>query len=238
MVLKDGQYILRLPKSLSSEIGQQHVQRFHSLTEIFTRSDKALEDLYTSHIESTFSSYQASNPQHSLGALLLEPILLGAGGMQFVDPLFQKALITAARSSSALPAPIPVIYDEIFVGLHRLGMGVTSPGSQLLGHKPDIACYAKNLTGGLVPLAVTLTKESVFGVFEGEGKKEALLHGHSYTAHPVGCEVGRKSLELYEGLVDKEMKRSEKSGETRRHSMPGSVGSVWDEDVSPIALAG
>lgn len=58
-----------------------------------------------------------------------------------------------------------------------------------LGVKPDIACYAKLLTAGLMPMSVTLASEEVFGAFAGDSKAQALLHGHSYTAHPMGCQV-------------------------------------------------
>lgn len=57
--------------------------------------------------------------------------------------------------------------------------------------------YAKLLTGGMIPLAVTLATPEVFTAFEGDSKLDALLHGHSYTAHAVGCQVATTSLELY-----------------------------------------
>ena len=57
------------------------------------------------------------------------------------------------------------------------------------GCAPDISCYAKLLTGGLVPLAITASTEDVFDAFRGPTKTHALLHGHSYTAYPVGCAV-------------------------------------------------
>jgi bifunctional dethiobiotin synthetase / adenosylmethionine---8-amino-7-oxononanoate aminotransferase len=64
-----------------------------------------------------------------------------------------------------------------------------------------VSVYAKVLTGGLVPLAVTLASDDVFRAFEGTSKAEALLHGHSYSAYPVGCEVANAALDLYERLV-------------------------------------
>ena len=62
---------------------------------------------------------------------------------------------------------IPVIVDEIFTGLWRLGY---ISGAKMLGIEPDIACYGKLLTGGLVPLGVTLASEDVFDAFEGDSK--------------------------------------------------------------------
>jgi len=133
----------------------------------------------------------------TLGALVLEPLVLGAGGMVFVDPLFQRVLVDSARALG-----LPVVFDEVFAGLWRLGVrsaaSLLGPGP---GAHPDIAVYAKALTGGLVPLAATLASEDVFRAFEGGSKEEALLHGHSYSAYAVGCEVANVALERLERIA-------------------------------------
>lgn len=69
-------------------------------------------------------------------------------------------------------------------------------GAHVLGITPDIACYAKLLTAGVAPLAVTLTREEVFDAFKGPSKIQALLHGHSYTAYPLGCAAALASLQV------------------------------------------
>lgn len=124
-----------------------------------------------------------------LGALLIEPVLLGAGGMHLVDPAYQRALAAICRERR-----IPVVYDEVFTGFWRLGR---ESAADILGVKPDIASYAKLLTGGVIPLAVTLATDDVFRAFLGDSKREALLHGHSYTAHPVGCAAAVEALAKY-----------------------------------------
>eukprot|EP00879_Flechtneria_rotunda_P032520 GHRR01035738.1.p1 GENE.GHRR01035738.1~~GHRR01035738.1.p1 ORF type:complete len:302 (+),score=128.63 GHRR01035738.1:254-1159(+) len=106
--------------------------------------------------------------------------------MLLVDPLFQSILVQVAKQRR-----IPVVYDEVFTGCWRLG---TPTAGQLLHQEPDIACYAKLLTGGVAPLAVTLATEAVFNAFKGPSKVEALLHGHSYTAYPLGCAAALASL--------------------------------------------
>lgn len=85
-----------------------------------------------------------------------------------------------------------MIADEVFAGLWRLG--VESAAVDLLGIKPDIGCFAKLLTAGIVPLSLTLATEEVFNAFKGDSKALALLHGHSYTAHPVGCAAANYAL--------------------------------------------
>lgn len=116
--------------------------------------------------------------------------------MKFIDPLWQRALMSISRSKS-----VPIIFDEVAAGLYRLGV---SSCREILGDNPDIAAYAKLLTGGLVPMSVTLTTEDVFNTFLGDSKAEALLHGHSYTAHAVGCVSSIHALDTYAELFEKE----------------------------------
>ncbi len=144
-----------------------------------------LAKAYKAYLHSLFQEIHATKVE--IGALVIEPIVIGAGGMKFVDPLFQKLLVLECKSRK-----IPVIFDEIFVGIYRLGHVSTY---ELLGVHPDIACYGKILTGGTVPLAVTLASDSVYNTFLSDSKAAALLHGHSYTAHPIGCAAALATLE-------------------------------------------
>lgn len=127
-----------------------------------------------------------------LGACLMEPVLLGAGGMQLVDPAFQRALVRQCRMRQ-----IPIVFDEVFTGLWRMG---TENGADLIGEVPDIATYGKLLTGGVVPIAATLANEEVFSAFGGDSKVNALLHGHSYSGHALGCAAGVEAFRQYECL--------------------------------------
>ncbi|UZJ55918.1 hypothetical protein CBS101457_005238 [Exobasidium rhododendri] len=154
------------------------------------------------------------------GALVLEPLVMGAGGMIFVDPLFQRSLVDVVRNNEELFTRVdpplkrqshlvmrtkegqwkglPIIFDEVFTGLYRLGF----PTPALpLGIRPDISVLAKILTGGMVPMSVTLASQSIFDTFsQSDQKVDALLHGHSYTAHPIGCEIARETLKKIEGM--------------------------------------
>jgi dethiobiotin synthetase/adenosylmethionine--8-amino-7-oxononanoate aminotransferase len=120
------------------------------------------------------------------------------------DPLFQHTLVRVIRenptlisSNATIPTSpidwsgIPVLYDEVFTGLYRLGrFNCTS----FLQAEPDIIVNAKLLTGGLVPLCTTTASQSIFEAFLSSEKSDALLHGHSYTAHAVGCHVAVESV--------------------------------------------
>lgn len=133
------------------------------------------------------------------------------------DPLFQRTLVRVVRSSPWLFggafgdsvsdgekewSGLPVIFDEVFTGIYRLGR---FSAASFLGVDPDISVHAKLLTGGVVPLSATLASESIFRAFQTDDKSDALLHGHSYTAHAVGCQVALQSL--------RELQRMEANGE-------------------------
>lgn len=86
----------------------------------------------------------------------------------------------------------------MFTGLYRLGHATAA---SLIKVDPDISVHAKLLTGGLLPLCATLASESIFKTFLSADKVDGLLHGHSYTAHPVGCSVALASLKKFENLA-------------------------------------
>ena len=130
--------------------------------------------------------------------------------MIFVDPLFQRALV---RTSKELG--IPVIYDEIFVGLYRLG---PETAISLLHETPDISCYGKLLSGGIAPIALTLSTEAIFESFKGTQKIDSLLHGHSYTAYPVGCWASVQALEFYKSHAN-------------YNSASNTFADLWNEEV-------
>jgi len=106
--------------------------------------------------------------------------------------LFATTPEEASRSSQSTDwTGLPVIFDEVFTGLYRLGRFTAS---SFVDVHPDISVHAKLLTGGLLPLCATVASESIFKAFEGDEKTDALLHGHSYTAHAVGCQVALESV--------------------------------------------
>ena len=199
------------------------------------RLSSALARIYREFIERSLDDIKVE-----IAALVLEPLVMGAGGMIFVDPLFQRVLVDVVRSHSPPVKPstegrwsgIPVIFDEVFVGTYRMGHQTTSA---VLGVHPDIAVYAKMLTGGLTPLAATLAREQIFEAFAGERKDQALLHGHSYTAYPVACEVANETLKQIRRLTESESweeARRKWIGATPEDSAEGvaKVWSFWDPD--------
>ncbi|VZI09852.1 unnamed protein product [Fusarium fujikuroi] len=208
-----GKWVVQVPEGLRDELG--HDSDLRSISEVFDLESRLNTEHYRKYeryIECVLSKLQASG--RKFGALMMEPIILGAGGMLFVDPLFQRALVDVVRRSPHLfgnaTSPkdplswsgLPVIFDEVFTGLYRLGRFTAA---SFLGTDADISVNAKLLTGGLVPLCTTMASESIFDAFVSDDKSDALLHGHSYTAHAVGCQVAVESV--------REMQDMEKRGE-------------------------
>ncbi|KAI0033102.1 pyridoxal phosphate-dependent transferase [Vararia minispora EC-137] len=185
--IRKGRTVVALPGAMGGD--EASTGSLVQTYDIQSRLDTPLAALYREHIERTLHKLSDAR----LATLVLEPLVMGAGGMIFVDPLFQRVLVDVARKL----LEVPVIFDEVFVGLHRLGLKTTS---EVLGVYPDISVHAKILTGGLVPLAATLANSKVFKAFWSREKKDALLHGHSYSAHAVGCEVANETLDILERM--------------------------------------
>ncbi|CAM6083387.1 unnamed protein product [Calypogeia fissa] len=186
--LRRGKWILDCPASFR---GAEHFPgvNFQSREESFdsARDSTSVGDIYRKYIHQYFAIQKTGNV--ALGALIVEPVIHGSGGMVMVDPLFQRILVHACRQQN-----IPVIFDEVFAGCWRLGV---QSAAELLKCNPDIACYSKLLTGGTIPLSATLATEEVFEVFQGKSKLDALLHGHSYSAHAMGCSAAVTSLKYF-----------------------------------------
>ncbi|EPS92604.1 hypothetical protein FOMPIDRAFT_1056710, partial [Fomitopsis schrenkii] len=203
---KKGRVVVSLPPSIAAEkVAEVDVGSLQEAYDVQARLKTPLAQVYRDFLSNTLRKLKERRGAPELAALVLEPLVLGAGGMIFVDPLFQRVLIDTVRASDMLSSRnggwsgLPVIFDEVFVGLYRLGLRTTGP---LLGVNPDISVHAKILTGGLVPLAVTLASDSIFQAFNSDSKLDALLHGHSYTAYPVGCEVANETLDIVEKMAE------------------------------------
>lgn len=123
-----------------------------------------------------------------LAAVIVEPMLLGSGGMRMwsADALRAVRELTAARG-------IPLIADEVLTGFGRTGPLFACEHA---GIAPDLMCLSKGLTGGFVPMGATLATEALFESFRSEDRKRTLFHGHSYTANPIACAAGLASLAL------------------------------------------
>jgi len=125
-----------------------------------------------------------------LAAVIIEPLVQGAGGMKMHDAATLAFIAEACRRHEVL-----LIADEIMTGFGRSGRMFACEEAHVV---PDIICLSKALTGGTLPLAATVARRHVFEAFLGDDPAAALMHGPTYMANPLACAAANASLDLFE----------------------------------------
>ena len=123
-------------------------------------------------------------------AFIFEPLIQGAGGMKMYAPETLDSLIALAHENQLL-----CIADEIMTGFGRTGKWFAM---DYLTHKPDIACFSKGLTGGMMAMGITTCSNALFDAFLSDDRKKTLFHSHSFTANPMACAAALASMDLME----------------------------------------
>ena len=126
---------------------------------------------------------------HSAAAVLIEPMLQGAGGMIVWPVEFVAGVRRLCDRYGTL-----MIADEVLTGLGRTGKMFACEHAAIA---PDIICLSKALTAGYLPLGVTATTTAVYDAFLSDDRSKTFFHGHSYTANPLACAVALASLDLF-----------------------------------------
>jgi adenosylmethionine-8-amino-7-oxononanoate aminotransferase len=124
-----------------------------------------------------------------VAAVIIEPMLQGAGGMIVWPTEFLTAVRNLCDQYQVL-----MIADEVFSGFGRTGKMFACEHANVT---PDLLCLSKGLTAGYLPLAITFATESIYNAFLSEDRRRTFFHGHSYTANPLGCAVGIESLAIF-----------------------------------------
>jgi adenosylmethionine---8-amino-7-oxononanoate aminotransferase len=141
------------------------------------RSTAALETLLAAHSD-------------QIAAIIIEPLVQGAGGMRFYQGRVLQTLRRLADRYELL-----LIFDEIFTGFGRTG---TMFAFEQAGVVPDIITLSKALTGGTLPLAATVARRNVFEAFWSDDPEKALMHGPTFMANALACAAANASLDLFE----------------------------------------
>jgi adenosylmethionine---8-amino-7-oxononanoate aminotransferase len=131
---------------------------------------------------------RASDPDQ-IAAVVIEPIIQGAAGMKIWPPGTLRRLRDWCDAAGTL-----LIADEVMTGFGRTGKMFACEHEDV---EPDLYVFAKGLTGGYLPLAITLVSHEVFGPFKRVDPAAILSYGHSYTGNALGCAAALASLEIF-----------------------------------------
>src|SRR6266404_9016825 len=125
-----------------------------------------------------------------IAAVIVEPLLQAAGGM-IVHPVeFLQRVREACTKHDVL-----LIADEVLTGFGRTGKMFAC---DLAGIAPDLMCLSKGITGGFLPMGVTLSSDRVEAAFRSEDRLHTFYHGHSYTGNALACAAANASLRIFD----------------------------------------
>ncbi len=144
------------------------------------------------HSRALFAPMRETLEKHAdeICAVIVEPLVQCAGYMRMYHPVYLKLLREACDEFG-----VHLIADEIAVGFGRTG---TLFACEQAGIAPDFLCLSKGLTGGYLPLSVTLTTDEIYAAFYDDyATLRAFLHSHSYTGNPLGCSAALATLDIF-----------------------------------------
>ena len=138
-----------------------------------------------------------------VAAFIVEPLVLGAGGMLMYDTGTLREMKRICDRYDVL-----FIADEVMTAWGRTGTLFACDQADIV---PDIACYSKGITGGFLPLAVTMCQSRIFDAHYSTDRSKTFYHSSSYTANPIACAVAAANLEMWkEGDVMEQVRTTEK----------------------------
>ncbi|MER9565970.1 adenosylmethionine--8-amino-7-oxononanoate transaminase [Mesorhizobium sp. M0571] len=139
--------------------------------------------------QETLDRFEAVSRDRRAAGLIVEPLVLGAGGMLMYPAWVLSELKNITEASGTL-----LIADEVMTGWGRTG---TMFACEQASISPDILCTSKGLTGGAVPLAATLATDAIFQAHYSADRKKTFFHSSSYTANPIACAAALANVEIW-----------------------------------------
>ncbi|MCA1454961.1 adenosylmethionine--8-amino-7-oxononanoate transaminase [Bradyrhizobium sp. BRP22] len=142
------------------------------------------------HEQETLDALEAACRNENPAAFIVEPLILGAGGMLMYPAWVLREMRRICQAWGVL-----FIADEVMTGWGRTGTLFACEQAEV---SPDIACYSKGLTGGSLPLAVTLCRADIFDAHYSKDRTRTFFHSSSYTANPIACAAAKANLDLWQ----------------------------------------
>lgn len=175
---------------------------------------RAPDQSWEEHSRAMFSHMLDALEQHhqEISAVILEPLVQGAGGMRMYHPVYLTLLREACDRFG-----VHLIADEIAVGFGRTG---SMFACEQAGTTPDFLVLSKALTGGYLPLAAVLTTEPMYQAFYDDySTMKAFLHSHTYTANPLACSAALAALDIFEqdNIIERNRELARVMGEATAH---------------------
>ena len=139
--------------------------------------------------QATLDALEALTKSGQAAALIVEPLVLGAGGMLMYPAWVLSEMRRITEKSGTL-----LIADEVMTGWGRTG---TMFACEQAGITPDILCTSKGITGGLLPLAATLASEAIYQSHYSTDRARTFFHSSSYTANPIACAAALANVKIW-----------------------------------------
>lgn len=145
-----------------------------------------------------------SDHKDDVAALILEPLVQGAAGMQIYSPEVLRGLYDLCRTHGVL-----LIADEVMTGFGRLGSMFACSQAGIV---PDFLCLSKGITGGFLPMGATLCGSKIYDAFYDDSRARQFFHSTSFTGNALACAAALANLEIWEGGgVEADLKRIEEA---------------------------
>lgn len=138
--------------------------------------------------EHAIKQFELLAQRGDVGVFIFEPLIQGASGMRMYEPDTLNQLLRIAKQYNII-----CIADEVFSGFYRTGKFLAV---NYLSEQPDIIALSKGITGGTMPLGLTVCTQEIYDAYHSPEMTKAFLHGHSYTANPLACAVANTSFEI------------------------------------------
>ncbi len=126
--------------------------------------------------------------KNKIAGFIFEPLIQGASGMRCYSKSILDKIIEICKNNDII-----CVADEVMTGFGRTGSNFAV---DQINNTPDIICLSKSLSGGTIPISLTTCTQKIYNTFLDDKIEKAFLHGHSYTANPLGCAASIASIEL------------------------------------------